>query len=209
MPDTNNLLFRRKEHVPASIILDDLRAGCIPTEYFRSLVKGGIAASTVRDLKPTKLSDGLAKQLSWFIGQDRQRSVWLDDPIDFRIAATEFILCGIGTIGFLTPASIALNQIRNTLRGAESVLSLVEEMDFVFIDDMDTQHTKRLFDAEPTAAAHFHEFLRFCKYGLQTRFIYCLTDTLPNKVNSSLSEVYTDSLVDIITSDLCYIGGRK
>jgi hypothetical protein len=206
---SNNLLFERKHpQTPLSVVVDDLRGASIPQEYFRSLVRGNIGSSSVSDLRPSGLPKDVIAKLQWFHGQGVYSSLWFDHRDTFVRAATETVICGVGSVAYMTPSSIALAQILNTLRGAPSAVAFVEEVDYLFIDDMVTDHTKRLFDAEPTAAAHFHEFLRLVKYTLNNRIVYCLNGVTPANLQEQLSLTYTDSLVDLINGGLGYVGSK-
>jgi len=207
---SNNTLFERKyQQTPLSVISDDLRGACIPHEYFRSLVRGSIGSSSVSDLKASALQDEIAAKLTWFHNQETYSSMWFNNRNQFIAAATEILICGIGSVAYMTPASIALAQIRNTLRGAPSAVSFVEEVDYLFIDDMVTDHTRKLFEAEPTSAAHFHEFLRLVKYSLHNRIVFSFSGVPQHLLQDKLSLTYTDSLVDLINGGLGYVGGKQ
>lgn len=208
MASANNLLFHRESNIPAGIALDDLSRATIPTEYFRSLLGDRrIATTKVSDLPAPPVSKNVQSALARLVTRENgPRCLLITDEADFNIAATEFILSRVGTVVYLTPATIALFQIRNTLRGSPSVLSLAEESDYVFIGDLCSAHQRRLFDAEPTAAAHFYEFLRAAKYGFQSKIIFGSWRS-DEKMNLSdfkdeLILLYPDSLVDLITVDM-------
>lgn len=210
-PASNNLLFaKRNSTMPVSISLDDLSKACIPSEYLRSLCGN----KPLRDLQVTDLNPSLFSTdddvfLSRFIERENMgRSIMLLSEDLFNATATEFVINNIGTVLYLTPATIALAQIRNTLRGSPSVLSMAEEADYVFIGDLVSDHQRKLFDAEPTSAAHFYEFLRAAMYGLRTKIVYghwrvaYVGKPSVKLLRESLSTVYTDSLVDLIVKDL-------
>jgi hypothetical protein len=206
---TNNLLFERKyQQTPLSVLVDDLRGASIPQEYFRSLVRGSIGSSSVSDLRPTELHDDVKAKLTWFHNQEVYSSVWFSDKKQFVVSATETLICGVGSVAYMTPSSIALAQIRNTLRGAPSAVAFVEEVDYLFIDDMVTDHTKKLFEAEPTSAAHFHEFLRLVKYTLNNRIVFSFAGVSQADLQYRLNDTYTDSLVELINGGLGYVGSK-
>jgi hypothetical protein len=207
-PSNNSLFERKYKQTPLSVISDDLRGACIPHDYFRSLVRGSIGSSSVVDLKPSALHDDVVAKLTWFHNQETYSSIWFNDKQQFVASATELLICGIGSVAYMTPASIALAQIRNTLRGAPSAVSFVEEVDYLFIDDMVTEHTRKLFEAEPTSAAHFHEFLRLVKYSLNNRIVFSFSGVTPGALQDKLNLTYTDSLVELINSGLGYVGGK-
>lgn len=211
---SNNMLFdRRSNHIPVSIAMDDLARACIPSEYARSLC----GTAPIRDLLVKDLDNPIFdKHEEAFIHRFIQRenmgrsAMFLNEDL-FNAVATEFVLSQIGTVLYLTPATIALAQIRNTLRGSPSVLSMAEEADYVFIGDLVSNHQQRLFEAEPTSSAHFYEFLRAAMYGIRTKIVYGHWRNLSaahtgkptmKQLRADLETVYSDSLVDLITRDL-------
>ena len=211
---SNNMLFnRRSSQIPVSIVMDDLARACIPSDYIRGLCgKTPVRDLLIKDLDAPIFDKDEELFIRGFIERENmgRSAMFLNEDL-FNAVATEFVINQVGTVLYLTPATIALVQIRNTLRGGPSVVSMAEEADYVFIGDLVSDHQKLLFESEPTSSAHFYEFLRAAMYGLRVKVVYGHWRNLSaahtgkpsiKQIRADLETAYTDSLVDLIVRDL-------
>jgi hypothetical protein len=208
MPSANNTLFPRESSMPVTVLMEDLSKAVVPLDYFRSLIGNrSIKDMKVCDLPKSLVSSEIQKQLQYIVNAEvAPRSLFITNESDFSGSATEFLLCGIGTVFYATPATIALAQIKNTLRGTPSIIEYAEESDYIFIADAVSGHQQQFFKSEPAAAAHFYEFLSIAKHSLHGRIIFGAW-RFPTKkpdmptVRKHLEAIYTDSTVDLILYD--------